>query len=73
MPKFVTTKDGEKGVAIDPRKRVEVIATDAHPAMQGGGSKIRKRLVAEHTIPALIEKGYIEDPNAKPKKTASSR
>ena len=69
MPKFVTTEKGEKGIAIDPRKRVEVIATDAHPAMQHGGSKIRKRMVAEHTIPTLVAKGYIEDPNAKPKKT----
>ena len=69
MPKFTTTKDGKKAINIDPRNRVEVIATDSHPAMRPGGSKIRKRMVCEHTIPALLKKGFIEDPNAKPKKT----
>ena len=72
MPKFVTTKDGKKGIAIDPRKKVKVIATDKHPAMRSGGSKVRERYVCEHTIPKLVAKGYIVDPVKPAKKVDKS-
>jgi hypothetical protein len=49
-------------VIIDPRKKVEVIATEKHPAKTG--SVI---LVPEHMVPHLLKNGMIEDPKKKGK------
>ena len=53
----------EKSTIIDPRKKVEVEATEKHP----GYKQSKKRYVPEHMIPHLVEKGMIVDPNAKKK------
>jgi hypothetical protein len=49
-------------VIIDPRKKVEVIATEKHPAKTGS-----TLLVPEHMVPHLLKKGMIEDPKKKGK------
>jgi len=47
-------------IAIDPRKKVEVVATAAHPCGKPGSV----RLVPEHMVKHLLKKGMIEKPKA---------
>ena len=49
-------------VIFDPRKKVEVTATEKHPAGKGS-----KRQVPEHMVDHLVKKGMIVDPKGKEK------
>jgi hypothetical protein len=55
------TKQVEKVIPIRPMDRVEVEATEKHP----GCKKNKIRLVPEHMIPTLVERGMIKDPAKK--------
>lgn len=55
--KVITTKDGQKGLALDLKKTVEVTVTDKHPCGKPGS----KRMVPEHMVAHLLKKGMIEE------------
>ena len=60
VKKKTTKIDGEDAIIFDPREKVEVVATEKHPAKTGS-----KRKVPVNQINNLVRRGMIEDPDKK--------